>query len=144
MRTLALKNFGEVVKYGTVAEDGTITATTIVAATFNVEYPKASTSPGDITNNSNTDGAKEFLDTGLIDWGEFSFDLVWNPADATHKLLRTTGGLRGWNVLYSNGTMGETFAAIQTPGEFTDSDIEGRKILHVVAKVTGAVTFDHT
>ena len=87
---------------------------------------------------------KEFLD-GLIDGGEVSFNIVFNPQEATHGpqsglwKKMTEGGRHNFKVVFPD-TSTLAFAALVT--KFTPDYDETKEIAaDITLKVSGEITF---
>jgi hypothetical protein len=72
--------------YGTLLK---INGTTVAGVT-NISGPNLTLETIDVTNHSSTSGWREFV-AGLKDGGEVTFDIVYDPAGATH--MNASSGL---------------------------------------------------
>jgi len=139
---MAISAFGTLLKIGDGATPENFTT---IAEVTNIGGPALSLDPIEITSHSSTGGWKEFIG-GLLDAGEVSFDINYEPTEATHDastgliadmVART---LRNFQLVFPDaGSTTWSFAALVT--SFEPSEPVGDKLAAgVTLKVTGQPT----
>lgn len=133
---------GSLLKIGDGAGSETFTT---IAQVVNIGGPGLKMDTLDVTNHSSTDGWKEFVG-GLLDGGEVSLEINFDPTAATHKL--STGLLkdmsartvRNFQLVFSD-TGGTTwsFAALVSGFE-PAAPVDGKLSATVTLKVSGKPT----
>jgi len=123
---------------------------TEMAQVRDIDGPGMNMSTIEATHHQSASNMKEYV-AGLVDGGEVTFEVVWDPADATHD--DTTGFIyllknrlkRNWKlvtpVAASVGYWALAFAAFVTQFK-TKEPVEGMLAADVTLKVTGAVTLE--
>jgi predicted secreted protein len=103
--------------------------------------PTISRTTADVTNKDSTNRWREFV-TGLVDGGEVSFNIVFNPDATTHTTLAAdlvSQTAQAWKILTdSDDTL--TFSGYVT-GFSLSAPLDGEQSADLTIKVTGAVTF---
>lgn len=128
--------------YGTLLK---INGTTVAGVT-NISGPNLTLETIDVTNHSSTSGWREFV-AGLKDGGEVTFDIVYDPAGATH--MNASGGLlyeldQGTSESFSltfpdSGATVWSFTAFVTSFE-PGAPVADGLTASVTLKITGAPT----
>lgn len=130
--------------FGTTLEIDNGGSYSTVAYVRDISGPSLSLDATETTTHDSSNAWREFVG-GLIDGGEVSLDLVYDPAEATHAnstglLSELTGRtVEGFRVTWPD-TSTATFNALVTgfePGAPVDDLLSASATL----KVTGAVTF---
>jgi len=114
---------------------------TVLAAVADYSGPSADQPELDVSDLSST--AKEFI-AGLIDNGEVTLSLHWQPDNATHVTMLSdfdAGTISNWRVTWSDASPAKTwtfpaFVKSFVPTASVDSPLSG----DVTLRVTGAVT----
>lgn len=119
--------------------------TTVAAVNGDLPMPDLTQATAEITSRDSTGGYDEFIPT-IKSAGEIEFDLIWDPANATH------GGATGLLALYNNQTKRNfqitlpspltqkwSFAAYVTGYQATAPQ-DGAMTATVKLKLTGAPT----
>ncbi len=118
---------------------------TTIAQVVSIGGPSLSLDPIDVTNHSSLDGWKEFVG-GLLDGGEISLEINYDPVNATHN---ATAGLikdmedrtvRNFQLVFSD-TAGTTWTvpALVTGFE-PGAPVDGKLSASVTLKVSGKPT----
>ena len=135
----AISSFGTLLKIGDGA--GTEVFTTI-AQVMDIDGPGLTLGTQEVTPQTAPDRAKVYIGT-LIDGGEVSMDINYEPAGATHD--QTTGlikdmldvTLRNFQVIFPDaGTTTWAFSAFVTTFNPT-APVEGALTASVVLKISG-------
>lgn len=140
---MGISAFGTLLKIG---DGGSPTESfTIIAEVTNIGGPSLSLDQIEITHHSSTGGWKEFIG-GLLDGGEVSFDINYDPVGATHDA--TTGLIadivartkRNFQLVFPDtGNTTWSFTALVT--KFEPSEPVGDKLAaSVTLKVSGQPT----
>lgn len=85
MSTAAIFAQGTLLQIG---DGATSEAFTTIAEVMDLKGPNVSLDPIDVTNHDSTDGWKEFIG-GLLDGGEATFSINYQPIASTHDQLNT-------------------------------------------------------
>lgn len=124
-----------------------ITATmTLIAGVRDISGPSAGLSTVDATAHDSANRWREFV-PGLLDGGEVSFEIVYDPGAATHTTL--SGALTGATeesfelVLQDTSSTKYEFSGYVTGFE-TGNPVEGYLSANVTIKVSGEIDFDAT
>lgn len=117
-----------------------VTADNVIGNVFNFTPPAPSRDIIDVTTNSSPNRAREFI-TGLIDYGEASFEINFEPGDAADVLLRTIAlerEPRTWLASYGQYSPAETitFLAFLTAYQ-PSSPMDDKMTASITLKVTG-------
>jgi hypothetical protein len=117
---------------------------TDVVQAYDISPPKPTVDEVDVTNLDSLNQAKEFI-AGLIDYGECTFMVVYDPAEATHVELRNAVGNMdaacNHQILYPDtGGTTETFEA-WVKGFEPGMPIGDKLTASITLRVTGASTF---
>lgn len=115
----------------------------VVAAVRNLSGPSISLDTSDVTTHDSAGGWREFIAT-LIDAGEVTLELVWDPDNASHN------NVRGDLVARTSQTYSIEWPDV-SPAVFTfvafvtafqpEAPVDGELSASVTLKITGAVTF---
>lgn len=121
---------------------------TKMAQVRDIEGPGMSMSTLDATHHQSLNYMKEKV-AGLIDGGKVTFEICWDPADATHDFttgipaVMKTRAKRNWYLVTPvpavSGYFGLAFAAFIT-GWKPKSPVEGLQAADVELDVTGPIT----
>lgn len=141
MATDALSAHGTLFKMGDAASPEVFTT---LGRVKDISGPSMSGTVIDVTDQESADHFKEFI-MGLLDAGEITFEINWNPALTTHG--NTTGGVLWWfrtrrkgNIqlvfFTSAGTFTLTIAAI-IPAFGPGSPMDGAQTSAVTFKLSG-------
>lgn len=111
---------------------------------FNVTPPSAEVDQIDVTHMRSPGRRREFID-GLIDGGEFSFQINYIPGGDTDDILNAILDLpvgasrrRNWRVIFPNLVMHTFSGNLQTYEP--DAPTDDKMTATVTIKVTGAIT----
>ena len=138
----AISAFGTLLKMGDGADPEIFTA---IAEVANISGPSLSMDTIDVTNHSSTDGWREFIG-GLLDGGEISLDINYQPTEGTHDF--TTGLLknmsnktvRNFQLVFPDGSSTTwSFSALITafePSEPIDNKLSAAVTLKLAGKPT--------
>ncbi len=140
---MGISAFGTLLKIG---DGGTPTEVfTTVAEVSNIGGPSLTLDAIEITHHSSPDGWREYIG-GLLEGGEVSLDVNFNPTGATHSY---TSGLikdmvnrtvRNFQLVFPNvGATTWTFAALVTSFEPSEP-IDDKLSASITLKVTGKPT----
>ena len=114
---------------------------TTIAQIRDTTGPTITRTVADVTNKDSTNRWREFI-TGLVDGGEVSFNIVFNPDNTTHTTLAAdlvSQTQQAWKILTdSDDTL--TFGGFVT-GFTLNAPLDGEQSADLTIKVTGAVTF---
>lgn len=102
--------YGSTLEVETTAGSNTFTA---IANITSVTKPNASVDEVETTTMESPNRAKQF-EPGLTDYGSISYDINWNPSDATDVFIeawRASGEVRAVRVTYGETTAEDTFPA---------------------------------
>jgi len=125
--------------FGSVFKRG---ATTI-AAIRDIQGPTLASDTIDVTTHDSPGAWREFV-AGLIDGGEISLDLIWDPDNATQTSLRTDLVARAavtYSITFPDATPAvATFSGFVTAFEI-GAPADGELSASVTIKTTGAVVF---
>lgn len=140
---MGISAFGTLLKVG---DGGSPTESfTTIAEVFNIGGPSLSLDPIEITNHSSTGGWKEFVG-GLLDGGEVSFDINYDPVGATHDA--STGLIadmvartqRNFQLVFPDtGNTTWSFTALVTAFEPSEP-VDDKLAASVTLKLTGQPT----
>lgn len=131
--------------YGTILKRGDgggpeVFAT--IAQVTNITGPGLSADVVDVTAHDSPSGFREFVAT-LVDSGEVSFELVFDPDHATHIALRTDETsrlLRNFQLIFPDATNTQwDFAAFVTNFE-PSAPVDGALTASLTVKLTGVPT----
>lgn len=121
---------------------------TTVAQVRDINGPNMSRDTIEVTTRDSAGQAREYL-AGLLDNGEVTFDLVYDPDDSTHS-ASATGGLitllaagtsNNFRVSFADSTATTaTFSGIVTGFEPT-MPLNGAQTASATIKITGAITW---
>lgn len=138
--------FGAVLKIGSTDVVGTATYTAI-AQVSNISGPSMQMDTIDVTTHDSTDGFREFVE-GLVDPGEVTFDLVFDPDEATHD--NASGGVlyelhqrtkKAFSLDFTDSTATVVkFQAFVTSFEPSLS-VDGAMTASLTLKLTGTLTW---
>ena len=101
-------SFGTLLKAGNAASPEGFTT---IANLGDIDGPELATNMEDVTSHDSTSGYDEVMPDGVLGVGEISFELNYDPANATHK--NSAGGViyawanktkRNYQLVYSGGT----------------------------------------
>lgn len=124
--------------YGSILKRG---ATTI-AGVRTISGPSLSLDTVDVTTHDSPNAWREFIAT-LIDAGEVTLDIVWDPDDTTQISLRTDLIARtavGYSVTMPDATPQVwSFSGFVTAYQ-PNAPVDGELSASVTIKITGAVT----
>jgi len=131
--------------YGTSLYKGTTTGTAYAQVT-NISGPGLSLDTVDVTSHDSTSGWEEVVGT-ILRSGEVSLDIVYDPANATHKYaeggliydLAARAAITFTLVFLDTATTEWTFSGLITGFEPTAS-VDGALTATVTIKPTGVVT----
>jgi hypothetical protein len=120
------------------------TALTEALDVMSVTPPSPSVETIDTTTHGSAGGVREFI-AGLIDNGEASIRVNWDPSNATHTLFTAALASRALkaqkiNVPAATGTIDFTFSGIVTGFEKDDIVIDDKMTAVLTVKVSGAIT----
>ena len=131
--------------YGTALYKGTGTGT-VYAQVTNISGPSLSLDTVDVTSHDSTSAWEEVVAT-ILRSGEITLDIVYDPANATHKYA--TGGLLydlvartaiTFTLIFSDAATTEwTFSGYVTAFE-PSAPVDGALTASVTIKPTGVVT----
>jgi len=119
---------------------------TTIAQVVGLGGPSISLDPLDVTNHSSVEGWKEFVG-GLLDGGELTLEINFDPADGTHD--STTGlikdmtdrTVRNFQLVFSDtANTTWTIPALVTGFE-PAAPVDGKLSASVTLKVSGKPTF---
>ena len=123
-------------------------AFTTVAEVLNISGPSISRDAVDVTTMDSPDQYREFIG-GLLDGGEVTFDVVYDPVDPTiepvagllSELALVSGqAATNWQLVFSDpASTTWAFPAIVTGIEPAES-IDDKVMLSVTLKISGKVT----
>ena len=139
---MGISAFGTLLKIGDGAASESFTT---IAEVSNIGGPGLGLDPIDITNHSSTGGWKEFVG-GLLDGGEVSLDINYDPTHATHDastgLIKdmTDRTVRNFQLVFPDTSSTTwTFAALVTAFE-TSEPVDDKLAASVTLKVSGQPT----
>ena len=141
---MAEKGFGIVFQYTT--DDGTTWLP--IASLEDATPPSESKDTIETTNHGSVGGVREFIG-GLVDSGEGSLDIQYDPADTGHIELRTRAATafeapeKYRFVFADTGATIDEFTAVCT-GFTPKSELEGKLMASVSFKASGVITHDAT
>ena len=120
------------------------TAVKLLGQITDLNPPNPSREIIDITSSSSPNMAREFM-PGMIDYGEFNFEMNWDPGSTTDVLLRGLAlerNPRTWRIVYAQMTPDapQQFQGFLTAYERT-SPISEKMVATVTVKVTGPVSY---
>lgn len=139
---MGISAFGTLLKIGDGATPENFTT---IAEVTNISGPSLSLEPIEITSHSSPGGWKEFIG-GLLDAGEVTFDINYEPTEATHNA--TTGliadmvdrTLRNFQLVFPDtGNTTWSFMALVTGFEPSEP-VEDKLTASVTLKLTGQPT----
>ena len=139
---MAISAFGTLLKIG---DGGSPESFTTIAEVTNIGGPSLSLDPIDVTNHSSTGGWKEFIG-GLLDGGEVSFEINYDPVGATHDA--STGliadmsarTVRNFQLVFPDtGNTTWSFSALVTAFQPSEP-IDNKLSASVTLKVSGQPT----
>jgi hypothetical protein len=114
---------------------------TPIGETFEFEPPTLSMDTIDSTDFSHTDGYRRFIG-GLIDGGEITFTLNFDPAGTVYGALETileTRAVKNWKFAYAGSTVNTIVSALITSlGRVVPMD--DKMSMPVTLKVSGLLT----
>lgn len=118
-----------------------VNPTNLVGNVLDVTPPSPTRDIIDVTSSSSPGMAREFI-AGLIDYGEASIELNWNPGDATDVLLRGISverNPRTWRMTWTqmNPDVVITFQGFLT-GYERNSPMADKMSATLTLKVTGS------
>lgn len=122
-----------------------VTATwTDIAGIRDISGPGLSADTVDVTTHDSTDAFREFLKT-LIDAGEITFDLVWDPEEAAGQkylldqmITRTPADFR---IVFATTTSKTWQVTAFVTGFEPNNPVEGEISASVTMKITGKPDF---
>ncbi len=115
---------------------------TTIGQLGDVGGPDTSVDAVDVTTHDSASAAREFI-MGLIDGGEVTLDIVYDPALATHQLLQTVLAARTnrpWRINFAGLATTCSFSGGIT-GLGPSAPVEDKLMCSVTIKVTGLVTW---
>lgn len=121
---------------------------TTVAQVRDINGPNMSRDTVEVTSRDSTGQAKEYL-AGLLENGEVTFDLVYDPDGATHSAsaagglitLLAAGTLNNFRVSFADSTATTaTFAGLVTGFQPT-MPLNGAQTASVTIKISGQITW---
>ncbi len=120
------------------------TTLTEISEVMAVTPPSPSVETIDTTHHGSSGGVREFI-AGLIDTGEGSIRINWNPGSASDTLLAAavaSRAVKAWkiNVPASTGTVDFTGNCIVTGYEYDDVVIDDKMTAVLSFKVSGQIT----
>lgn len=138
--------FGAVLKIGSTDVVASATYTT-VAQVSNISGPSMQMDTIDVTTHDSSGGFREFVE-GLVDPGEVTFDLVYDPDAATHA--NSSGGVvyelhqrtkKAWSLDFTDSTATVVkFQGFVTSFEPSMS-VDGAMTASLTIKITGELTW---
>ncbi len=135
-----LAGFGTMFQVGDGASPETFTT---VADVSDISGPSISLNAIDVTTHDSTDGWAEFVG-GVIDAGEVSFDINFDPAETTHQNLRTLLTNRAVNnfriVFPTSPVTTWQFAGLVTSYE-VNAPVDDKLSASITIKITGKPQF---
>jgi predicted secreted protein len=139
---MGISAFGTLLKKG---DGGSPESFTTIAQVTNIGGPSLALDPIEVTCHTSTGGWKEFIG-GLLDGGEVSFDINYDPVGATHNastgliadmVART---VRNFQLVFPDtGSTTWSFAALVTAFEPSEP-IDDKLAASVTLKLTGQPT----
>ena len=133
MTVVYIPGKGTLIKYKTGGSYATIGQVTKISP--------PSEEMGTVETTLITDAARTFLAT-ILDSGEVTLTVQWNPADTSHAALLTAknaGTLLDLEILFTQATTIQFFGVI-TKWPIDEIDVEGVVTLPITLKLSGAVT----
>lgn len=113
---------------------------TTLGAVFAISEPSASMDTIDVTEMSHTDGARRFIG-GLIDEGEATFSVHYDPEQTSYTTLRTqflTRAAKNYKITHVGGAT-RVFSALIT-GVSKETPLDDKMTCEFTLKVSGLVT----
>ena len=116
---------------------------TTIAAVRDIDGPSLTTDSVEVTSRDSTNRYREIL-AGMQDGGEVTFDIVYDPADATHNataglvFLQKNGTSKTYQVAFP-GSINWTFTAIVTKFQ-VKAPLEDSLTADVTLKISGEPT----
>jgi len=144
MASGAIPGYGTLLKMGDGA--GTAEVFTTIAEVGDIAGPGFSVDTNDVTSHDSTGAMREFK-PGLIDPGETSFPIWFQPDAATHDA--TTGllsvmnarAIRNWKMIFPNAALSEAaFAAMITKFD-VKGPVAGVISADITLKISGPITW---
>lgn len=139
---MGISAFGTLLKKG---DGGSPESFTAIAEVSNIGGPNLSLDPIDVTHHSSTAGWKEFVG-GLLDGGEVSFEINYDPVGATHDastgliadmVART---MRNFQLVFPDtGNTTWSFAALVTAFEPSEP-VDDKLAASITLKLSGQPT----
>jgi len=118
---------------------------TTIAQVVSIGGPSLSLDPLDVTSHSSLEGNKEFVG-GLIDGGELTLEINFDPADATHnqaagllKLLKDRT-IRNFELVFSDTASTKWTIPALVTGFEPGAPVDGKLSASVTLKVSGVPT----
>jgi predicted secreted protein len=124
--------------YGAILKRGAVT----VAQVRSISGPGLSLDTIDVTSHDSTGGWREFI-AGLIDAGEVTAELIFDPDHASHVSLRTDLVARAatsYSVTFTDTTPQVWSASAFVTGLSPTAEVDGALVATATLKFTGAVT----
>ncbi|HGG04729.1 MAG TPA: phage tail protein [Aliiroseovarius sp.] len=112
-----------------------------IAELISITPPNAQRAEIDATHMKSPNSTRESI-AGLIEPGEFSFEIAWIPSDATDTIIQaliTSGAVRQIRITFPNSVTA-TFSAF-LKGIEPSVPLDDRMTAAVTAKVTTTITF---
>jgi predicted secreted protein len=121
---------------------------TDIAGVRDISGPGLSADTIDVTSHSSAGAVREFIKS-LIDAGELSFDLVWDPEDEAGQrvlldrmLLVSAAAVHPYRLVFAT-TNSKTWQFNAVVSKFEPSNpVEGEISASVTLKISGLPTFD--
>lgn len=135
----AIASFGTLLKIG---DGATAEAFTTIAEVMDISGPSQTLATAETTSQTSANKARTFIGT-VLDGGEVTFDINYEPAGATHD--QTTGlikdqtdmTVRNFELVFPDaGTTTWSFAALVTNFEPT-APVDGALTASVTLKISG-------
>lgn len=143
MATNALAGIGTLLK---VSDNASPPVFSTVANVSSISGPNISAETYDVTSHDSTNNYREFI-SGLKDGGEVSFDIFFNPDEATH--YEGAGGLlqfledrevKNWRIDFPTSPVKRwSFAGVVTAFE-NEAPTDGPLTASITIKVSGKPT----
>lgn len=125
--------------YGLIIKKGA----TAIAAVQDVSGPGLEVGEIDVTSHDSASAIREFV-MGLIDFGEITFNIVWDPSNATHIALRTDLIARTsatYHVIWPEAASPEDWAfSAWVKAIVPSAPVDGALTMAVTLRPTGALT----
>lgn len=131
--------FGSQLKIG---DGGGPEVFTTVVHVQDISGPELTADSRDVTSHDSAGAFKEYV-TGLLDSGEVTFDVFWDPDTATHVALRAdllSRVRRNFKLLWGSAPLETWDFAGQITRFAPSAPVDGMLAASITIKVTGAPT----